>query len=92
MIRLENTRMIKGWMINPLDETDCNFANIPYESPSKQIARVVRGELKDELPPLLYERYCILRLSPSHEWVEGVGKVIKISSIEVLLMFICEGE
>ncbi len=90
MIRLENTRMIKGWMIHPLDKIDCNFANIPYEPPSKQKARVVRGELKDELPPLLYERYCLLRLSPSYEWIKGIGKSIKMHDTEV--MFICEEE
>ena len=97
MIRLESVLEVKGWRITPMDEDDIRFNNISSvmsEIPSKQMARVVLGgleELKDALPPLLYERYCLLRLSPSYEAVSGVGKAIRFGNHSELV-FICEEE
>jgi hypothetical protein len=98
MIRIETVHEMEGWRITPMDEDDIRFNNlsllITSEMPSKQMARVVRGgldELKNALPPLLYERYCLLRLSPSYEAVRGVGKAIRFSNHSELV-FICEEE
>ena len=97
MIRLESVLEVKGWRITPMDEDDIRFNNISSvmsEIPSKQMARVVLGgleELKDALPPLLYERYCLLRLSPSYEAVSGVGKAIRFGNHSELV-FIYEEE
>ena len=98
MIRIETVHEMEGWRITPMDEDDIRFNNlsllITSEMPSKQMARVVRGgldELKNALPPLLYERYCLLRLSPSCEAVRGVGKAIRFGNHSELV-FICEEE
>jgi hypothetical protein len=37
-------------------------------------------DLEKELPRLIYERYCLLKLASSDEWVSGVGKVIRYNN------------
>ena len=88
MIRVRYKPQIQGWEITPLDNDDCNFHQVPYEPPSKQTARVILGDLKDELPPLLYGRYCMLRTTPHGVLVKGLGRLYKFSDGEDA--FICE--
>jgi hypothetical protein len=79
MIRIQRGVNRDIWWVSPYDK---EFHNIDShdEPPSTQEDRMVVGNLQDALPPLLYERYCILKLVPSHEWVEGVGKIIKYNN------------
>ena len=68
-----------GWWISPYDGEPHNPT--PHnEPPSKQKYRCVSENLQDELPSLLYERYCILKIAPSEEWVEGIGKIIRYNN------------
>lgn len=79
MIRIQRGVNRDIWRVSPYDG---EFHNIDFydEPPSTQEDRMVLGNLQDALPPLLYERYCILKLAPSHEWVESVGKIIRYNN------------
>ena len=68
-----------NWWISPYSGY-IHSINSHDEPPSKQEDRLVSGNLQDALPPLLYERYCILKLAPSHEWVKGIGKIVKYNN------------
>jgi len=72
MIRLQQGATVQGWWISAYD-------NLNVEPPSKQVGMHI-FELEKELPPLVYERYCLLKLSPSDEWVSWVGKVIRYNN------------
>jgi hypothetical protein len=76
MIRIQQGVNRDIWWVSPYNG---EFHNIDSydEPPSTQEDRMVVGNLQDALPPLLYERYCILKLAHSCEWVEGVGKIFK---------------
>ena len=81
MIRLRGrTNAEIEWWISPYDGEESHNSKPHDEPPSTQKDRIISGNLRDALPPLLYERYCILKLVPSHEWVEGVGKIIRYNN------------
>lgn len=91
MIRLRKGGTLHGWWISPYDAGEPHNPTPHGEPPSTQKDRVLSDNLQDELPPLLYERYCILKLAPSHEWVEGVGKIVRYNN-GGCQVFICEEE
>ena len=91
MITLRKGGTLQGWWLIPYDIGDPHNPTPHGEPPSTQKERIISDNLQDELPPLLYERYCILKLAPSHEWVEGVGKIIKYNN-GGCQVFICEEE
>ena len=72
MIRLQQGGLAYGWWMSAFDRID-------IEPPSKQVDTHI-FDLEKELPPLLYERYCILKLAPSDEWVKGIGKILRYSN------------
>lgn len=80
MIRIQRGVNRDIWWVSPYDGEKPHSPTPHNEPPSTQEDRMVLGNLQDALPPLLYERYCILKLAPSHEWVEGVGKIIKYNN------------
>ena len=69
MIRLQQGGLCTGWWISAFDR-------IGIEPPSKQVDMHIL-DLEKELPPLIYARYCVLKIAPSDEWVEGIGKIIR---------------
>ena len=79
MIRIQRGVNRDIWWVSPYGGEFHNISSYD-EPPSTQEDKVVAGNLQDALPPLLYERYCILKLAPSHEWVEGVGKIVKYNN------------
>ena len=83
MIRLQQGGLAYGWWMSAFDRID-------IEPPSKQVDTHI-FDLEKELPPLLYERYCILKLAPSDEWVKGIGKILRYSNDRCQL-FIYEEE
>ena len=72
MIMLQQGVTVQGWWISAYD-------NLNVEPPSKQVGMHI-FDLEKELPRLIYERYCLLKLAPSDEWVSGVGKVIRYNN------------
>lgn len=91
MSRLRKGGTPHGWWISPYDAEQEPYIPVSHEPPSTQEDIMITDNLQDELPPLLYERYCILKLPPSNEWVEGVGKILRYNSGGCQL-FICEEE
>jgi hypothetical protein len=49
-------------------------------------------DLEKELPPLLYGRYCMLRIAKHGEQHEGLGVVYKYVDGEPYKFYICEEE
>jgi hypothetical protein len=72
MIRLQQGVTVQGWWISAYD-------NLMVEPPSKQVGMHI-FDLEKKPLPLVYKRYCLLKLAPSDEWVSGVGKVIRYNN------------
>jgi hypothetical protein len=72
MIRLQQGVTVQGWWISAYD-------NLNVEPPSKQVGMHI-FDLEEVLPRLIYERYCLLKLASSNEWVSGVGNVIRYNN------------
>ena len=80
MIRLQQRISEDGWMITPYNPEPHN-PTVHDEPMSKQkYLCTLDNNLQDDLPPLVSERYCLLKLAPSDEWVSGVGKVIRYNN------------
>lgn len=91
MIRLQQRVSEDGWLISPYNPEPLN-PTVHDEPMSKQKYRcTLDNNLQDDLSPLVYERYCLLKLAPSDEWVSGVGKVIRYTN-RTYQFFICEEE
>jgi len=83
MIRLQQGATVQGWWVSAFDR-------IGIEPPSKQVDMHI-FDLEKELPPLIYARYCVLKIAPSDEWVEGIGKILRYNC-EAYKFYICEEE
>jgi hypothetical protein len=80
MIRLQQRISEDGWMITPYNPEPHN-PTVHDEPMSKQkYICTLDNNLQDDLLPLVYKRYCLLKLAPSDEWVSGVGKVIRYNN------------
>jgi len=91
MIRLQQRVSEDGWMITPYNPEPHN-PTVHDEPMSKQkYLCTLDNNLQHDLPPLVYERYCLLKLAPSDEWVSGLGFVIKYEDGSCNF-FICEEE
>ena len=83
MIRLSQGGLAYGWWMSAFDR-------IGIEPPSKQVEMHIL-DLEKELPPLIYARYCVLRIAPSDEWVKGIGKILRYSNGRCQLFIYEEG-
>jgi hypothetical protein len=91
MIRLQQKISEDGWLITPYNPEPHN-PTVHDEPMSKQrYLCTLDNNLQDDLLPLVYKRYCLLKLAPSDEWVSGVGKVIRYNN-DTCQFFIYEEE
>jgi len=64
--------LIQKWWIEAHNENS-------VEPTSKQKGMYIY-DLEKELPPLIYERYCMLKMIPPDEYVSGIGKVVRYNN------------
>lgn len=92
MIRLQQRISEDGWLITPYNPEPHN-PTVHDEPMSKQrYMCTLDNNLQEDLPPLVYKRYCLLKLAPSDEWVSGVGKVIRYNNTGTAVFLIYEEE
>ena len=87
MIKITDTLIEGEWWVEPV-KTIPSFDEPPSTYPRN--TRVF--DLEKELPPLLYGRYCMLRIAKHGERYEGIGLVLKDSDGKPFRMYICEEE
>jgi hypothetical protein len=86
MIEVSNT-LIKGeWWVIPIGRNAFGEPHSTYPL-NKSVF-----DLEKELPPLLYGRYCMLRIAKHMEQYEGLGVVYKYADGEPYKFYICEEE
>ena len=86
MIEITDT-LVKGeWYVRPVDR------NTFGEPPSTYPLNMSVFDLEKELPPLLYGRYCMLRIAEHGERYDGLGVVYKYMHGEPYKILICEEE
>jgi hypothetical protein len=82
----ENLYAIDGWWVEPIDR------NTFGEAPSKHPLYKSSTNLEKHLSPLLYGRYCMLRIAKHGERHDGLGVVYKYADGEPYKFLICEEE
>ena len=86
MIQITDT-LVKGeWYIEPVGR------NTFGEPPSTYPLNMSVFDLEKHLSPLLYGRYCMLRIAKHGERYDGLGVVYKYADGEPYKFLICEEE
>jgi hypothetical protein len=86
MIEVSRTLTEGEWWVSPIGRNTFGEPHSTYP-----LNRSVL-DLEKELPPLLYGRYCMLRIAKHGEQHEGLGVVYKYVDGEPYKFYICEEE